>query len=201
MIRKLDLSVALGATALVAIVAACGERAGARTPESVPDAATIARTARGWPTIGGDPGSSHYSGLSQITRDNVQQLTVAWTMRTGEASHDSGMKAPAGESCSHCHTGNAKFEATPILANDKLYLSTPLNRVIALDPGTGKELWRHDPKLDMKIERSEGFVSRGVAYWEKAGSSPVAPGVARGAGALSCERRIFFGTVDARLLA
>src|SRR5436190_1354792 len=76
------------------------------------------------------------------------------------------------------------------LAAGRLYLSTPLNRVIALDPATGKELWRHDPKLNMTLERNEGFVSRGVAYWEDR-RQPDRP----------CGRRILFGTVDARLLA
>jgi quinoprotein glucose dehydrogenase len=195
MIRKPDLAFLLGVAALIATVAACSERAAARTADR-PPASTASAPGAGWPTTGGDPGSAHYSGARQITADNVKQLAVAWTMRTGEATHDPGMKAPAGESCSHCHTGNTKFEATPILANDRLYLSTPLNRVIALDPGSGKELWRHDPRLDMKQERSEGFVSRGVAYW-----AGVNPSAASEAGAPSCERRIFFGTVDARLLA
>jgi quinoprotein glucose dehydrogenase len=189
--------------AVVAIVAACGEKAAARSAAvavtGVPSTVTAAFT--GWPTIGGDPGSAHYSGLGQITRENVSRLAVAWTIRTGEASHGSGMKAPAGESCSHCHTGNAKFEATPILANHRLYLSTPLNRVLALDPGSGKELWRHDPKLDMQIERNEGFVSRGVAYWQDPQVSAVTPDVVRGAGSVACTKRVFFGTVDARLLA
>lgn len=192
MFDRLNLAGPLASIAVVAVVVACGQKATAIEPS------TVSLAAKDWPTIGGDPGSAHYSGARQITRDNVQQLTVAWTMRTGEATHDSGMKAPAGESCSHCHTGNAKFEATPILANDRLYLSTPLNRVIALDPGTGKELWRHDPKLDMKQERSEGFVSRGVAYWE-AGQHTSSR--AQRSDLVPCSRTIFFGTVDARLLA
>lgn len=205
--RRLNPVALLALAAVVAIVVACGERAAAGSTTIPADAvpSTVTSAARDWPTIGGDAGSAHYSGLGQITKENVTQLAVAWSMRTGDASHDSGMKAPKGESCSACHTGSAKFEATPILANNRLYLSTPLNRVLALDPASGKELWRHDPKLDMKQERSEGFVSRGVAFWQGAvipsGRPERSEGGAREAGSASCIKRVFFGTVDARLLA
>ena len=39
-----------------------------------------------WPTYGNDPGSSRYSPLSEITKDNVGDLKVAWTYRTGDMS-------------------------------------------------------------------------------------------------------------------
>lgn len=188
---------------MAAIIAACGEKATAGSVSVPADAvpSTVTPTSTSWSSIGGDPGSAHYSGLAQITPQNVSRLAVAWSIRTGDASHDTGMKAPPGESCSRCHTGASKFEATPILANNRLYLSTPLNRVLAIDPANGRELWRHDPKLDFKQERSEGFVSRGVAYWEQtAGVRRQGSGV-RGQASGSCARRIFFGTVDARLLA
>ena len=42
----------------------------------------------GWPNYGGDPGGSRYSGVRQINRDNVTQLRVAWTYRTGALPHD-----------------------------------------------------------------------------------------------------------------
>lgn len=143
-----------------------------------------------WSAYGGDPGGSPYSGLTQINRGNVRRLTVAWTYRTGDATHDQADEGPK-EGCGRCHTGSSKFEATPILAESRLYLSTPLNRVLALDPTTGRELWRHDPKIKLELERSEGFVSRGVAYWASAaGPRPS-----------ECGARIFFGTIDARLIA
>jgi quinoprotein glucose dehydrogenase len=156
--------------------------------------APVARThdPGGWSSYGGDPGGSRHSALSQITRDNVSQLGVAWTYRTGDASHDDHKEGPR-EGCGRCHTGASKFETTPILAEGRLYLSTPLNRVLALDPVTGRELWRHDPKIKLNLERNEGFVSRGVSYWPGDGTRASKPG--------SCETRIFFGTIDARLLA
>src|SRR5215475_7587069 len=63
----------------------------------------------GWPAYGGDPGGTRYSQASQITRDNVAQLKVAWTFRTGAA----GMETPLAR--------KAAFEATPVLVDGKLY--------------------------------------------------------------------------------
>ncbi|MEO8138195.1 MAG: pyrroloquinoline quinone-dependent dehydrogenase [Gemmatimonadota bacterium] len=147
-----------------------------------------------WGSYGGDPGGTRHSALRQITRENVKHLAVAWTYRTGDASHDDHSEGPK-DGCGHCHTGASKFEATPILADGRLYLSTPLNRVIALDPATGHELWRHDPRINLELERSEGFISRGVAYWTTGE-------MGSGNGARdACASRIFFGTIDARLLA
>ena len=97
-----------------------------------------------WGAYGGDPGGSRHSGLTQINRDNVSRLAVAWTYRTGDLSHPKGDQGPQ-EGCGRCHTGKSKFEATPILADGRLFLSTPLNRVVALDPETGRQLWRFDP--------------------------------------------------------
>jgi quinoprotein glucose dehydrogenase len=144
-----------------------------------------------WSSYGGDPGGARHSPLRQITRENVGQLTVAWTIRTGDATHPAHDEGPR-SGCGRCHTGSSKFEATPILADGRLYVSTALNRVIALDPASGRELWRWNPGLDMTIERNEGFVSRGVAYWRDS---------ARSADRRACAARIFFGTVDARLVA
>lgn len=120
----------------------------------------------------------------------MSRLDLVWTARTGDWSHRDGQMTGGAEGCARCHREQYKFEATPIIADGKLVLSTPFNRVIALDPATGSELWRHDPKLELGIERNEGLMSRGVAYWSD--------GV--GADTL-CGRRIFFGTVDARLFA
>ncbi len=143
-----------------------------------------------WGSYGGDPGGARHSALRQITRDNVSHLVVAWTYRTGDASHDDHSEGPKA-GCGRCHTGASKFEATPILADERLYLSTPLNRVIALDPATGHELWRYDPKIRLDLDRNEGFISRGVAFWMDRASTRRS----------ACGKRIFFGTVDARLLA
>ena len=73
---------------------------------------------------------------------------------------------------------------------DSLYLSTPTNIVIALDPATGQQRWRYDPRIDRARRYSEA-TSRGVSSWIDAAADPAAP----------CAHRIIMGTLDARLIA
>ena len=108
----------------------------------------------GWQYYGGDAGGSRYSALYEINRDNVTRLEVAWEYRTGDFSDGSG------------EMRESKFEATPILFAGKLIFSTPFNRVIALDPATGREVWTYDPEIDLHEAYSESLVSRGVAAWQ-----------------------------------
>src|SRR4030095_7408104 len=130
-----------------------------------------------WPTYGNDSGGSRYSPLAQIDRQNVTRLRAVWTYRTGE---------PAG-------TGSASekaFEATPLMVEGTLFFSTPYNRVIALDAETGAERWSYDPKVD-RGRRIALAISRGVSTW----LDDAAPA------GRACRRRIFLGTIDARLIA
>lgn len=80
--------------------------------------------------------------------------------------------------------------ATPILVDAKLIFSTGFNRVIALEPATGEELWSFDPEVDFARPYSEMFTSRGVAGWHDPGATEPA-----------CRARVFLGTLDARLIA
>ena len=130
-----------------------------------------------WPSYGNDPGGTRYSPLTGIDRRNVATLRIAWTYRTGEV----GGVAP------YSHTA---FEATPLMVDGTLFLSTPYDRVIALDPETGTERWSYDPKVD-RGRRFAIATSRGVATWLDAGAR-----VDR-----VCRRRIFVATIDARLIA
>lgn len=147
----------------------------------------MAATDAEWPAYGRDAGGTRSSPLRQIDRDNVDRLQIAWTFSTGDVSHDPGNQM-SGE-CGACHTGDVKFEATPIVADGRMFVATPLNRIVALDPATGAELWRFDPGVRMDIERNEGFVSRGVSYWDG------------GDGEGICTQRVFLGTIEARLHA
>lgn len=133
----------------------------------------------GWPAYGGDQGGSRYSAANEITLENVKKLAVAWTYSTGDMkTKGAAMK----------HTS---FENTPILADGRLYLCSPFNEVSALDPGTGKEIWRYDPKLDPSIRYPNNYVCRGVVYWrdEKRDAKAV------------CAAQIFVATNDRRLIA
>ena len=85
----------------------------------------------------------------------------------------------------------AAFENTPILVDGTLFLCTPRNRVIALDPATGAERWRFDPEIALDGRYANQFVCRGVSSW-------LDPAAAEGA---ACRRRILTATNDARLFA
>jgi quinoprotein glucose dehydrogenase len=138
--------------------------------QSVPDA--------GWANYGNDPGGTRYSPAKQIDRGNVAQLQVAWTYRTGALPYDEELDK------------KAAFEATPILIDGKLFLSTPYDHVIALNPVSGAKIWEFDPKLEHPYGFSE-VTSRGVSAWRDASAN---------AGKV-CALRIFIGTLDARLIA
>ena len=62
--------------------------------------------------------------------------------------------------------GEIANEVTPIKVNGMLYMCTPHNIVIALDPDTGKEIWRHDPKINRDAKRYQHMICRGVSYWD-----------------------------------
>jgi len=132
-----------------------------------------------WPNYGNDPGGMRYSPLTQINRDNVSHLKLAWTFHTGDISDGTHDRRRSG------------FEATPIFVNGTLYFTTGFNRVIALDPETGKQKWAYDPKIDLTLEYGDGLVNRGVSTWLDSKSHAADP----------CRRRIYEATLDARLIA
>jgi quinoprotein glucose dehydrogenase len=131
-----------------------------------------------WGYYGGDIYGQRYSALAQIDRTNVRKLEVAWTYRTGELGEG------------FARAGKLAFEATPVLAFGALYLATPTNIVIALDPANGRERWRFDPRIDRRREYAEA-TSRGVSVWQDPDAARTGP----------CSRRVFSGTLDARLIA
>jgi quinoprotein glucose dehydrogenase len=132
-----------------------------------------------WPYYGGDAGGSRYSRLTQIDKSNVAQLKVAWEYHTGDVSDGSGGRR------------KSAFEATPVVVDGTMYVSTPFSRVVALDPETGGEKWSFDPKINLQAPYSEGLINRGVTPWTDSGAAADAP----------CRRRIFIATIDARLFA
>ncbi|HLK22383.1 MAG TPA: pyrroloquinoline quinone-dependent dehydrogenase [Bryobacteraceae bacterium] len=128
-----------------------------------------------WPVYGHDAGGLRYSPLKQINPANVSKLQRAWTYHTGELPPPKTEDSPRA----------IAFEATPLMIGNTLYVSTQSNRVIALDPATGREIWIFDPHA--KWQGKPGIrAHRGVAYWPGDKSTPP---------------RILFGTLDARLIA
>ena len=107
----------------------------------------------GWPQYGGDQGGQRHSTATQITPANVGQLHQAWSYSTGDATrHAQALKG-------------SSFENTPILDEAKLFVCSAFQEVSALDPGTGKEIWRFDPHVpdDPKLSLSQLLIS--AAAW------------------------------------
>jgi quinoprotein glucose dehydrogenase len=149
-----------------------------------------------WQSYGRTAFGDRYSPLAQITPDNAHKLVPAWTFRTGDIP---GPGDP----------GETTAENTPLKVNNMLYVCTPHSQVIALDPDSGKELWRYDPKIStQKAANFKGWAHmtcRGVAYHDDAAyaASPAAPAQSPTATATasSCPRRLFLPTADTRLIA
>lgn len=133
-----------------------------------------------WEYWGGDHGGTRFSTISQITPANVSRLVRAWEFRTGDLTQrDAKLMA------------RTKFEATPLFVENSLILCTPFNEMIALDPGTGAQKWRFDPKVSSSQRPANRYVCRGVTYWQ----DQRAPAQA------ACRSRIFTGTNDMRVIA
>ena len=118
-----------------------------------------------WHAYGRDALGSRFSPLADIDRASVARLRVAWTYHTGEPLPTRERKR--------------SLEVTPIVVAGVMYISTPLGKVIALDPVTGRERWRYDARVDPGL-RFGDFTNRGVSYWNG---------------------RIIFATTDGRLIA
>jgi quinoprotein glucose dehydrogenase len=144
---------------LAAIVVSCLAAAGVLYAQRTQQSA-------GWETYAGDAQGRRYSPLTQINRDNVGKLTLAWQYGVADAS--TGSQGAAGRS-----------QAVPIFVRGVLYTSTARRTIVALDPATGKEIWKYE------LEKG-GAPNRGVSYWPGDTRSPA---------------RIFAGTTDGRLLA
>lgn len=126
-----------------------------------------------WPAYGSTAGGTRYSRAVQINRRNVSRLTMAWEFGTGDMVE-----------------GRGRMQVTPIVVEGSMYVATPAGTIIALDPQTGRERWRHIAKVDLKLGFGDA-ASRGVAFWRDSRARRNA----------TCSARIFFATVDARLLS
>ena len=140
----------------------------------------VTPAALAWEHWGGDRGGMRFSPLTQITPSNVGNLVRAWEFRTGDldARTPEVMK-------------RTKFQATPLFVEDSLIFCSPFNEVIALDPGTGIQKWRYDPKISTGQRPANRYNCRGVAYWVDDKAVATA----------ACRTRIFMGTNDVRVIA
>ncbi|HZN91826.1 MAG TPA: pyrroloquinoline quinone-dependent dehydrogenase [Myxococcales bacterium] len=171
-------------SALLAALALSCSLSSCRTPAQAPSAAPAPAPAStpapdgDWVAYGRTALGDRYSPLADIRRENVARLQLAWRYRTGELDPAFGTARPTA------------LEVTPLVVDGTMYVSTPLGRVMALDPVEGKERWVFDPKLDRSVEYGD-FTNRGVSYWRD-------PRLAAGE---PCAARVFVGVIDGRLIA
>jgi quinoprotein glucose dehydrogenase len=104
-----------------------------------------ARSHSTWSDYAGASDSAQYSALDQINRSNVGKLRVAWSYATGDGS---------------------KYLFNPIVVDRKMYVLAHNHSIVALDAGTGKELWIHPTELKTSL-----ITNRGINYWESADRS------------------------------
>lgn len=140
-----------------------------------------------WPVHSGDKAGTRYSPLDQINRSNVEKLDVAWIYSSGEIKRHPDKISQSVE------------QNIPILAAGNLIVCTPFNRVIALDPGSGKELWVFDPDVAMDLGKESQYTCRGVAQWKD--TSNIENDNDFNAENTQCKTRLIFGTVDFRIFA
>lgn len=131
-----------------------------------------------WDGFHGQLNAQKYSPLTEITADNVGQLEKVWDYHTGDLADGKG-DLPA-----------TVWSATPVIANDTMYIGTPFYRIIALDPASGAEKWTFDTQSELAALTQPALKNRGVAYWQDAEASGNA-----------CDKTVYIGTMDARLFA
>ncbi|MDG2116210.1 MAG: PQQ-dependent dehydrogenase, methanol/ethanol family [Porticoccaceae bacterium] len=134
---------------------------------SIVDEPTIADPGSEWLNYGRGYKEQRFSPLDSIHRDNIDDLDLAWSFKFDTAR---GM------------------EATPLVHNGVIYISTGWSHVHALDARTGEQLWHYDAQVPKShlIKTCCGAVNRGVALWQ---------------GDAESELQVFFGTLDGRLVA
>jgi quinohemoprotein ethanol dehydrogenase len=166
----------------IAVVAAvalffAGSSAAARQEKHVDTAALLhAASADGWLTYGHDYADTHYSPLSQIDTSNAGKLGLAWYFQTDS---DTGTE-----------------EATPIVANGTMYVTTAWDLLYALDARTGKLKWSWDPKIGhLNFPRGSAGKPDRVRTGPSLCCGPGNRGVAIYNG------KVYIGTLDARLVA
>ena len=145
------------------------------TGVTIAAASTALRAGVDWVAYGGDNSATRYSPLTQITRENVDQLEKVWEFRTGDM--------PEGEE-------RFSNQNTPLKIGDRVLICSAMNKVISLDAATGLEQWRYDPGVPSDAIPYNA-TCRGLAFYEAPQLEPTE----------LCHQRVVMNTLDARLIA
>ncbi len=117
-----------------------------------------------WPYVGAGQAHTKYSVAEDITVANVDELRIVWQWEPNEKPLEEYGARPG------------QFQATPVMVDNVLYISTMYTRVAALDAETGAELWTFDPRAYEGGPRGagpSGFKHRGIAYWGDGGNARI----------------------------
>ena len=108
-----------------------------------------------WRAYAADAASSKYVPLDEIDAESVHDLEIVWRQSTIPDATRGGndLRAPAAS------------QNTPLMAGGRLYISTGLGMVAALDAATGEVVWYDDPPAPEGVERQRGRPTRGLGYW------------------------------------
>lgn len=102
---------------------------------------------RDWAIYRGDQRANQFSSLDQINASNVDQLEIAWTFNTGDA------------------TSSSSIQSNPIVVDGVLYFVSPAGQLMALNAATGEKAWSYDPRTPEQKEGDYSVISRGATYW------------------------------------
>ena len=134
-----------------------------------------------WRSYAGDNGSTKYSPLDQIDAGNFDDLRIAWRWQSADGQVDLEALRESEDDRPISIRG---LQATPLMIDGVLYLTTALYQAAAVDAGTGETLWVHDPQAYQGGAPTHSYRSRGLAYWSDGDDA-----------------RIFWGTSEAYLIA
>ena len=151
------------ATALMSLASHANSQPAAQTVNE----SSIMNPGGEWLSYGRTYREQRFSPLDSVNRNNVDELDLVWSFKFDTAR---GM------------------EATPIVHDGVIYVSTGWSHVHAIDARSGEELWHYDAKVP-KAQLAKtccGPVNRGVAIWQEDSDSPL---------------QVFFGALDGRLIA
>jgi len=139
-----------------------------------------------WHFFGGDSGSTKYSSLDLIDKENVANLEIAWRWDSvdGRFNIDQLMSEYPNLLVANdvSNVSIDSLKAAPLMVGGVIYISTPFYQAAAIDAASGETLWVHDPRSyasGIPIMML-GFSSRGLAFWSEGGQSRVIWGTGDG---------------------
>ncbi len=141
-----------------------------------------------WPAYGRTQSGLRYSPLTQINETNVKDLQVAWTYNTGDFKTD-------------LDSGETTNQVTPIKVGENMYICTTHQKLVALDPTTGKAKWTYDPKLKADIT-FQHLTCRGVSYFDVNNTEGFKVSLAaKKSASVECPQKVILPVNDGRLVA